>query len=130
MFDIVMVEHPIEGVSVDPAYVEWQTKDFDEPFMLRYRITAEGRLLEPIVHFEDRSDHNAPEGSFARFAGCMTSVTDGYRDMHYHGDLHFCGMPPGTTDVFLDCVARFTDGQLAYARLIPPSSPPSGAPTE
>ncbi len=117
LFDYLVIEAPIEGVD-DPSRVEWQTKAFDNPWMLRYRITADGRLLEPRIYIEDRSDPNAAPGSAASFAGCMTPVYDGWDDMNYHGDVDFVGGEPD----YQRYVARFTHGQLESIRRLDDSS--------
>ena len=124
MFDYVRVEHPIDGVS-NPAIVEWQTKDFDAPWMDTYRITADGRLFEELTHVEDRSDKTAALGTFASIIGCMTPVHDGWRDMNYHGDLEFCGHIGNEWPCF---IARFTNGQLQrITRRAESASTPTGA---
>ncbi len=110
MFDNVLVECPIEGVP-SPAVVEWQTKDFAEPSLDRYKISAEGRLLEEIVRVEDRSEF-AATGQGDPFCGCMTRVHEGWRDMEYHGDLHFYGFLAATKDGLTHVTARFTHGSL------------------
>lgn len=112
MFDYVIPEYPIEGIP-NAAALEWQTKDFADPFLKKYRITRDGRLEEEIVRYEDRGDKTAPEGTFARFIGCMTPVHDGWRDMNYHGDLYF-GHGVGSESI--DICARFTNGQLEWIR--------------
>lgn len=115
MFDYVICEHAIEGIE-NPAAIEWQTKDFDAPFMDRYKITEDGRLLEEVVRFEDRSDKSAPAGSFASVAGIMTRVHEGWKDLDYHGDLHFCGI---IGHDFIDVKARFTHGALESIQRLP-----------
>lgn len=120
MFDYVIVECPIEGIA-DPASIEWQTKQFDCPFMDRYKITADGRLLEEVVRIEDRSDKTAEPGSLASVVGMLTRVHDSWRDVEYHGDLHFCGFVDRD---FVDVTARFTEGQLTRMDI---SREPTGA---
>ncbi len=112
MFDYVLIEVPIEGIA-EPSSVEWQTKEFDAPFMEKYKITDGGRLLREIVHYEDRSDKSAEPGSFASFAGAMTPVHDGWRDIAFHGDLEMCGQ---IGKEFVDVKARFHDGDLTWIR--------------
>ncbi len=104
----MLVEVPIEGIA-EPSSIEWQTKEFDAPFMEKYKITDGGRLLREIVHYEDRSDKSAEPGSFLSFAGAMTPVHEGWRDIAYHGDLDMCGY---IGDEFVDVKARFHDGDL------------------
>jgi hypothetical protein len=115
MFDYVRVECPIEGVP-NPAAIDWQTKDFDWPFMEQYKITADGRLLHEIVHYEDRSDKALGIGP-EPFAGCMTSVHEGWKDLDYHGELGFHGFVNGHTGPLTCVVARFTNGNLESIRV-------------
>jgi hypothetical protein len=117
LYDDVVVECPIAGVD-DPTRMHWQTKDFEPSAMQTYKITAGGRLLEQLVHFEDRSDPTAPADSLRRLFGCMTPVEDGWRDMDYHGDLH-CTSDAGGNDQHarVSFTARFTHGQLERIRV-------------
>ena len=119
MFDYVTVECPVDGVP-NAAAVEWQTKTFDAPFMLHYRITAAGRLLREVVHYEDRSDPTLPPDSPMRFAGCMTPIHEGWEDMNYHGDLWMIGDAPR----FQRVVARFTNGALETIAAYPDPETP------
>ena len=115
MFDNVRVDHPIAGIR-DPSSIEWQTKDFLDPMMDVYKITRDGRLLEELVHTEDRSDPNAEPGTLASLLGCMTRVHDGWRDMDFHGVLHFHGL---LDDELVEVTAKFTDGNLVRIGRVP-----------
>ncbi len=59
--------------------------------MENYKITVDGRLLHELIHLEDRSDPQYPTGSIERLAGSATRIHDGWRDVHFHGIIHFYG---------------------------------------
>jgi hypothetical protein len=124
LFDYVLVEVPVEGIA-DPSAIEWQTKEFDWPYMEKYKITAEGRLLHEVVHYEDLSNPFAPEGSWERFAGCQTPVHEWWRDTEYHGDLEMCAC---IAPDYPHYVARFTHGQLESIKVNRPDRPHTGTP--
>jgi hypothetical protein len=132
MYDRVIVECPLPDAGAD-IVKEWQTKDFEAPYLENYKITEGGRLLHERIHYEDRSDPNAPKGSLKRIIGCMTSVHDGWEDMNYHGTLNFYGDAhtgellaismrpetfgqdlnhPGEKPEWFEYNAKFTDGAL------------------
>lgn len=90
MFDIVTVEYPLPDAGAAEVR-EWQTRDFPNPFMENYRLTAEGRLLHECVHYEDQSNPELPMGTFERLAGSRTPVHEGWDDVHFHGFLNFYG---------------------------------------
>lgn len=112
MFDNVIPECPLPDEAAKHVQ-EWQTKSFEQPFLHKYRITAEGRLLGELVHYEDRSDPTAPEGSIAALAGCMTAVHDGWEDTNYDGVLNFYGTTtPDWQGEWVEYDATFKNGQL------------------
>lgn len=112
MFDYVVPECALPDEAAK-LVGEWQTKDFDAPSMDKYRITAEGRLLEEVYHIEDRSDKSAPEGSFKGIRGMMTKVHEDWRDLNFHGVLNFYGSTSRDwKGEWIEYNARFTDGQL------------------
>lgn len=127
MFDYVIPECPMpsEARHVDG----WQTKDFDCQ-MIDYRITAEGRLMREIVHYEDRSDPTAEPGTLASIVGMMTKVRDGWADMNHHGVVNFYTHSPG--EGWLEFNATFTHGQLEKVERIddryPAAAPSSTEP--
>jgi hypothetical protein len=84
MFDVVIVEFPLPDARAAEVR-QWQTIDFPCPRLGNYKITVDGRLLQERVHYEDRSDPQYPIGSFQRLAGSMTSIHDGWDDLHFHG---------------------------------------------
>jgi hypothetical protein len=90
MFDIVIVESPLPDVGAAEVN-EWQTKDFPDPYLENYTITADGRLLRERIHDEDQSDPQYPIGTFERLARSMTRIHDGWDDLHFHGILNFYG---------------------------------------
>lgn len=120
LFDYVNCEYPIEGVAPDKL-LGCQTKDFDDPWMLRYRVTQEGRLEKEIVTYEDRSDPNAKPRSLASLKGCMTPVHVGWEEINHHGWLNFYN------DHF-DVEMKFTDGRVVEVKLTPEIQPPSPEP--
>lgn len=131
MFDILIVEVPLPDAGAAEVR-EWHTKDFADPFMENYKITADGRLLHERIHLEDRSDPQYSIGSNKRFVGCSTRIHEGWDDVHFHGILSFQGDEnSGETrlisftadgvgkDLFhpepaewFEYKAKFTDGQL------------------
>ncbi len=90
MFDIVIVEFPLPDAGAAEV-TEWQTKDFPDPNLENYKITVDGRLLHELIHLEDRSDPQYPIGSIERLAGSATRIHDGWRDVYFHGIIHFYG---------------------------------------
>lgn len=110
LFDYVYLECavPEEARGVR----RWQTKDIDEdPFMVKYMIAADGRLLHERVRYEDRSDKDADPGTLASVRGCMTPIHEGWDEVpEVHGDIGLAsddGPPYG-----IRLVARFTNGRL------------------
>lgn len=113
MFDYVIPECRLPDEDAK-LIRQWQTKDFDAPFMDKYRITPEGRLLEEVYHIEDRSDKAAKPGTFASIAGIMTKVHEGWKDMNYHGVLNFYGSASEDwKGEWFEYNATFTHGALA-----------------
>lgn len=121
MFDIVIPECPLPDVSAK-LVDEWQTKDFDEPFMNSYRIGADGRLYVEIVHFEDLSEF-ALTGAGDRFAGCMSRVHERWQDMAFHGVLNFYGFPGHDVNDWYEYDATFTHGQLEKIERVTDAEP-------
>lgn len=120
MFDYVVPECELPD-EAGRLVREWQTKDFDAPFMDTYRITAEGRLMEEVYHIEDRSDKNAPEGSVMRLLGIMTKVHEGWRDANFHGVLNFYGSTSHDwKGEWIEYNATFTHGALEKIERVPP----------
>jgi hypothetical protein len=142
MFDIVIVEVPLPDAGAAQVR-EWHTKDFLDPFMENYKITPDGRLLHELMHLEDRSDPQYPIGSIERLAGSATRIHDGWRDVQFHGILHFHGdkysgetrlisfapetlgqdlLHPEPAEWF-EYNAKFTDGQLvSIERVVRPEN--------
>ena len=131
MFDRVIVEFPLPDAGAS-VVKEWQTKDFPDPDLENYRITADGRLLHERIHFEDRSDSQCSVGAFSLLAGSMTPIHEGWDDLCFHGILNFYGdkysgelrmistaretfgqdlLHPEPAELF-EYNAKFTDGQL------------------
>lgn len=131
LFDIVIVEYPLPDSGAGTVK-QWQTKDFDPPYMKQYKITTAGRLLRERIHYEDRSDQKAPKDSLESLRGCMTPIHEALEDLNYHGILNFYGsahsgelvrisLQPATFGQDLNHAdevewfeynAKFTDGEL------------------
>jgi hypothetical protein len=110
MFDTVLPECELPGSPPTAARISWwQTKTFEWPGLDRYRITAEGRLMEEVYHIEDRSDPTLPEDTLARLRGCMTRVHEGWRDMNFDGVLNFYAL---IDDGWWEYNATFAEGHL------------------
>lgn len=127
MFDYVKCECPLpEGVPewVKPD-IEFQTKDTPAQYMEIYVITAEGRLIHQSVKYETVPENERPywgkpewKSDFMKAAGCVRSVPTGDVDTQFHGDLSFGCSSNSAPYKFCDFVARFTNGQLEYIKLV------------
>lgn len=96
LFDYVHCEHPLpDGWKPN----ELQTKDFDCPYMERYTIRADGRL----VHQKPLYDIDPPD------------TQHGEIDTNFHGILNFYGLQDG---IWHEYNAKFTDGQLVGIDLV------------
>lgn len=93
LFDEVSVQARNKMPDGAPTDVLYQTKDFEEPYMERYTITADGRLIrEPRWWRKDQPDEVA-------------------EDMNWHGYLSLLSYNSQTKKT-VDLVAKFTDGNL------------------
>ena len=101
LFDYVHVDRP----GFDPSEA-FQTKDFDAPYMDRYDIAKDGRL----IFTEWPKGGNAPPP----------------KDMEFHGMLYFYTLR--SNDDWVTCEAKFTDGNLVEIKqeIHPPGSPGRG----
>jgi hypothetical protein len=114
MFDYIKSEMPLPEDAPRPA-VEWfQTKDVpsEQLYLEKWVIRADGKLLKLGVRYEDRSNKNAPAGSWESIAGTMTPVPDPASDRvfeDFHGEIMF-GHYDHKTEEDWDYTARFTDG--------------------
>jgi hypothetical protein len=127
MYDEVRCEHPLPqtGYRVPDRHV-FQTKDLENA-LLRYTITADGRLvlhrevMEEVPE-EERPYYGTPgwDGPLGRLVGSVRSEPAGDEEVRYHGDLRFHdafrvvgeGASPGER-VWIEYRARFTEGSLA-----------------
>lgn len=97
MFDDVICEVPLPDGWKHTAF---QTKDFDEPYLNKYIIRADGRLV--LKRPWERSE---PEATT-------------YEDMNFHGTFKFYsyeGDPNDETPLmerWHEYTAKFTDGNL------------------
>ena len=107
MFDYIKCDAPLPDGSVTPPD-HFQTKDFDDPYMDLYEITASGRLVHHEYELEWIKDEAAPLGIWQK------RHDRGLRDLNHHGMLNFYGGMP-----FREYNAKFTDGQLVEIFLQP-----------
>jgi hypothetical protein len=117
LFDDVIVEVPLPD-GRDPTGVVFQTKTFPYPFMERYTIRADGRLIARRVEWEvtpeDELPYKGAPDSLMRLVGSMRPAKEWTEDTNYHGDLNFYYLKdtgPDTTEWWY-YTARFTNGQL------------------
>jgi hypothetical protein len=104
MFDDLRCERVMPD-GFDGRKHGFQTKDF-ECSMVPYRISDEGRMLQPVWHGRDTGSLSTP-----------AREPDKWHDMHYHGFVHFytylsereCGKDEGEWHGYY---AKFTEGQL------------------
>ncbi len=98
MFDYLKVEYPLPLTADQLARAEWQTKDTPSQFMDEYRLTADGRLIEPqIERFTIPEDERPyckgkrPEDrtDLDKLFGMMGSRLLGEKDLHWHGGVSF-----------------------------------------
>ena len=122
MFDDVRCERVMPDGYDARGRAAFQTKDF-ECQMIEYRISDEGRMLQPILRTEEvpkaeRLYPDADEGLLA-LCGSMRTVYEKWHDMNYHGIVHFYthdsdGKGGGTWHGYL---AKFIEGQLVEITL-------------
>lgn len=116
LFDYLRSEYPLpEGI---PQTTVFQTKDAQEqPYMERFRITKEGRLIHERVAYEEVPQNERPypngKGLF-KMMGAMRSVPLGDVDTNFHGALTFYA---DAGDWFV-LVALFKDGNLIDLRRV------------
>lgn len=95
LFDDVLCEYPLPEWP-DGEEPSFQTKDL-ECAMLRYRITADGRLLE--------AEYERDSSGRGRVAG--------WTDIDYHGYVTFyTSVPRDGGREWFEYRAKFTDGEL------------------
>ena len=117
LFDYVYVEYrPLPGTSPEWLTLgsEFQTKDFDDPFMNHYIISEDGRLL--FQDYTYGTDESHPLG----ISGKLNELVE----LGYHGMLTFYGSnwagfgygrtytPNGEDLEQVEYKAKFTDGRL------------------
>lgn len=118
MFDDVRCERVMPDGYDARGRVAFQSKDF-ECQMVEYRISGEGRMLQPIYRCEDvpkagRPYPNAEDGTLQSIYGSVRTVYEKWHDMNYHGIVNFYtydsdGKGGGTWHGYN---AKFTEGQL------------------
>lgn len=112
LFDYVRCDYPLPDGKPTPREL-FQTKDFPEPYMERYTITGEGRLIAHRVRYEEVPLSERPypnETGFLKWAGSIKAVPIGDEDLKFHGFLYFYGFEDGGD--FREFNAKFTDGKL------------------
>ena len=109
MFDYVKCER-IMPDGLDGHDQEFQTKDFDCPYLNVYIITNNGRLVTDKYHQELVPENERPYPDMP-IIGCIKRVVDipNY-DLEYHGVLKFYGIDKNNK--WHEYNAQFTDGQL------------------
>ena len=116
VFDYIIPECPLPDDAAQRVR-EWQTKSFEQPWLCTYHITAGGRLLRELVHYEDRSDQTVPKDALRRVLDVSTRVHDGWEDTGFEGVLRFYG-EAGTE--WVEYEATFVKGAMtALARVQP-----------
>jgi hypothetical protein len=107
MYNIVVVES--ELLPEEFKVKEFQTKmDLEELFSETFTISKEGRLLFERREYEWRPDpEKAKLGGLLAYHGALKTVSKETIDENFHGDFSFY-------NELVDCVARFTHGQLEY----------------
>jgi len=110
LFDEIRVEHVLPG-ETEITDTWYQTKSL-ENVMAKYVITAKGEL------YEDRWDYEWVEDEGHFLKGYLNKIENSYRREYltdFHGDVIFYRSKPmeGTTRVWRDYHARFTDGKLS-----------------
>ncbi len=127
MFDYVKCEYPLPENTPEWARESvFQTKETNAQFMETYIITAQGRLIHKSVRYElvpenERPYYGKPEwdkSDIFKSAGCMRSVPIGDVDTNYHGDIYLFGCSEKMPPEFCELVARFTNGNIQYIKLI------------
>lgn len=123
LYDIVELsdERELPGFDGDPSNVEWQTKTFRPCTRTKFRITAEGELLEENWHYETRPQEARPstdgdsdaERRLHEAFGVRERVHDCWQQRQYHGIFEFHA---SVDDSLLRYEAKFTDGQLMEIR--------------
>ena len=98
MFDYVKCEVELPDGKTNEC--EFQTKDFDDPYLETYTITAEGRLIHDAVRY----DIDPPDKHVGKV------------DMNFHGVLNFYGGLG--VDEWREFNAKFTDGKLVGIEVV------------
>jgi hypothetical protein len=97
MFDDVVCEMPLPDNKPGNRF---QTKDFDEPYLEKYTITTDGRLLRDDPWWKrPKGKRSAPV------------------DMNFHGVLNFYDFNFETKE-WREFNAKFTDGKLVSIEVV------------
>jgi hypothetical protein len=87
MYDYVRCHKELPWPEAAAFEFEWQTKSTPHPQLHNWEIRADGTLWHEEVDYEDRSDKNAPKGSFASILGMMTPVNPRWVQVPWDGEF-------------------------------------------
>lgn len=100
MFDEVLCLYPLPGGA--PQQKVWQTKDFEMPYLEKYTITEDGRLLKHVGQFD------SPAEEISDFHGDLNFYGGNYSGSSWRGYL----TDDDKRGEWWSFVARFTSGRL------------------
>lgn len=125
LFDFLKVEVDLPDLTKEQIEnIKFQTKDTDEQYLVTYRISPEGRLLEPQIKYgtvpEDERPYckdKPPEERTVvdKFIGSQSCTVIAEKDLNYHGWLNFYG---SIGDDWFEYNAKFTDGKVVEIQRI------------
>ena len=117
MFDHVQSEVPLP----DGFTGELQSKSLDCS-LTTILIRADGRLLIKDREFEivPVSERPFPNDPKRHLFGATRVTSESWRDLDFHGDFEFCGYE-WSVEKWHGYIARFTNGQLQYIKVVPAS---------
>ena len=127
MFDYIKCEYPLpENAPKWLEGAEFQTEDTDAQYMETYIITKEGRFIHKTVRYEVVPENERPywgkpeweKSDIRKSCGMIRDIPTGDIDTNYHGDIYFCGVSIGPPFISCNLVARFTEGQLQYIKIV------------
>lgn len=122
MYDTITIEQGIEisfpDLDSDPSCIKWQTKTFEQPALVEYKITTDGRLFKEDASFEtvpeeDRPGYDPESGGFEnklnKSLGALKKVRNDWIDTEYHGIVEIHEI---VDDEYVSYDLKFTDGTL------------------
>lgn len=120
MFDYLRVDFG-ESLAGGPQF---QTKEFEVPYLEDYLISSSGRLIHKAVRYEEVPEEERPYfgkpgwDGFDKWIGSQRRVPIGDVDLNWHGYLHFHSYNDVSKE-FFSYRAKFTDGQLQLIERLP-----------